>query len=99
MRLALAFHAATLPNRLLVSWRRPPLLSSATVLSQILRTEIETWRREYNEVRPKKALCGLTPSAYARQLATKANTIKPGLQIRTLPKAGDVGPRCCECRQ
>lgn len=33
------------------------------------RTVIETWRREYNEERPKKALGGLTPAAYARQLA------------------------------
>ena len=33
------------------------------------RTDIETWRREYNEERPKKALGGLTPSAYAKQLA------------------------------
>ena len=32
------------------------------------RTEIETWRREYNEERPKKALGGLTPAAYAKQL-------------------------------
>ncbi|WP_114241262.1 IS3 family transposase [Dyella sp. C9] len=32
------------------------------------RTEIETWRREYNEERPKKALGGLTPAAYAEQL-------------------------------
>ena len=29
---------------------------------------IETWRREYNEERPKKGLGGLTPAAYARQL-------------------------------
>lgn len=29
---------------------------------------IETWRREYNEERPKKGLGGLTPSAYAMQL-------------------------------
>ena len=36
------------------------------------RTEIETWRREYNEERPKKALGGMTPSAYAEQLAMKA---------------------------
>jgi len=28
------------------------------------RTVIETWCREYNEERPKKALGGLTPSAY-----------------------------------
>ena len=33
------------------------------------RTVIETWRREYNEERPKKALGGLTPEAYARTLA------------------------------
>ena len=43
------------------------------------RTAIETWRREYNEERPKKALGGLTPSAYARQLAQEADTINPGL--------------------
>ena len=36
------------------------------------RTEIETWRREYNEERPKKALGGMTPAAYAEQLAMKA---------------------------
>lgn len=41
------------------------------------RTVIETWRREYNEERPKKALGGLTPSDYARQLASA--TIDPGL--------------------
>ncbi|HEX5755385.1 MAG TPA: IS3 family transposase [Arenimonas sp.] len=33
------------------------------------RTVIETWRREYNEERPKKGLGGLTPSAYAKRLA------------------------------
>jgi transposase InsO family protein len=33
---------------------------------------IEAWRREYNEERPKKSLGGMTPSAYARHLATKA---------------------------
>ena len=33
------------------------------------RAIIETWRREYNEERPKKALGGLTPAAYAKQLA------------------------------
>jgi len=41
------------------------------------RTVIETWRREYNEERPKKALGGQTPSAYAKQLASA--TINPGL--------------------
>ncbi len=38
---------------------------------------IETWRREYNEERPKKALGGLTPSAYASQLAMKSATLTP----------------------
>ncbi|MSR12420.1 MAG: IS3 family transposase, partial [Gammaproteobacteria bacterium] len=38
-----------------------------------------TWRREYNEKRPKKALGGLTPTAYARQLAMKTDTVNPGL--------------------
>ena len=33
------------------------------------RTVIETWRREYNEERPKRALGGLTPAAYAKRLA------------------------------
>lgn len=40
---------------------------------------IESWRREYNEERPKKSLGGLTPSAYARQLAMKSATLTPGL--------------------
>ena len=35
------------------------------------RVVIEAWRREYNEERPKKGLEGLTPSAYAEQLALK----------------------------
>ncbi|MCH6483626.1 transposase [Pseudoxanthomonas sp. LH2527] len=43
------------------------------------RTEIETWRREYNEERPKKTLGGLAPATYAEQLAAKAATMKPGL--------------------
>lgn len=33
------------------------------------RTIIEAWRQEYNNERPKKALGGLTPIAYARQLS------------------------------
>jgi putative transposase len=37
---------------------------------------IETWRREYNEERPKKALGGLTPAAYARQLTATMKTAK-----------------------
>lgn len=35
------------------------------------RTMIETWRREYNDERPKKALGGMTPAAYAKQIAEK----------------------------
>src|SRR3546814_13167754 len=50
------------------------------------RTVIETWRREYNEERPKKALGGLTPSDYARQLASA--TIDPGHYTAVLLKAG-----------
>ena len=34
-----------------------------------VKTIIEAWRQEYNNERPKKALGGLTPAAYARQLA------------------------------
>ena len=40
---------------------------------------IEAWRREYNEERPKKALGGLTPAAYAKQLAAKSVTVTTGL--------------------
>jgi transposase InsO family protein len=40
---------------------------------------IEAWRREYNEERPKKALGGLTPAAYAKQLAEKSVTVSTGL--------------------
>ena len=37
---------------------------------------IETWRREYNEERPKKRLGGLTPAAYAVQLTARTKTAK-----------------------
>ena len=42
---------------------------------------IETWRREYNDERPKRALGGLTPAAYARQLTagTKVAKVTAGL--------------------
>lgn len=36
---------------------------------------IETWRREYNEERPKKSLGGLTPAAYARSLTQKSGKV------------------------
>lgn len=43
------------------------------------RTEIERWRREHNDERPKESLGGLTPALYAKQLALKAVTMNPGL--------------------
>jgi transposase InsO family protein len=43
------------------------------------RTVIEVWRREYNDERPKRALGGLTPSQYAKQLAQKMVTVTAGL--------------------
>ncbi|AXQ10239.1 transposase [Xanthomonas oryzae pv. oryzae] len=42
------------------------------------RTEIERWRREYNEHRPKKTIGGMTLAAYAQQLAN-SDIINPGL--------------------
>ena len=38
---------------------------------------VEQWRREYNDERPKRGLGGLTPSAYARQLARNPATLTP----------------------
>ncbi len=43
------------------------------------RAEVAIWRREYNEVRTKKVRGGLTPAAYAKQLAVNAASMKPGL--------------------
>ena len=43
------------------------------------RTIIEAWRREYNEERLKAGLAGLTPAAYAKQLASKPVTVTPRL--------------------
>jgi putative transposase len=40
------------------------------------RAIIEDWQREYNDERPKKALGGLTPAAYARQLTKRTETAK-----------------------
>ena len=45
--------------------------------------------RAYNEGRPKKLLGGLTPAAYARQLAGKAVTVSHGLKSRVLLKPGE----------
>lgn len=38
---------------------------------------IAIWTREYNEERPKPGLGGLTPAAYAKQLAAKPATFIP----------------------
>src|SRR5678816_4532832 len=43
------------------------------------RAVIETWRREYNEERPKKSLGGLTPAQYANQLMKETGTVTAGL--------------------
>ena len=40
---------------------------------------IDTWRREYNEERPKKGLGGLTPAAYAKTLMKETSTVTAGL--------------------
>lgn len=43
------------------------------------RSIIETWRKQYNNERPKKGLGGITPAEYAKQLATKLDTVTAGL--------------------
>ena len=43
------------------------------------RAIIERCRREHNEERPKKALDGLTSSAYAKHLAEKSAIVTTGL--------------------
>jgi transposase InsO family protein len=42
-------------------------------------TLIETWRREYNEDRPKRQLGGLTPAQHAMQLTQNVATVTAGL--------------------
>jgi transposase InsO family protein len=49
---------------------------------------IEVWRSEYNEERPKKALGGLTPTAYARQLAERSATVAPDSKHGCYSKMG-----------
>jgi transposase InsO family protein len=38
---------------------------------QHARVVVETWRKEYNEERPKRSLGGLTPTDYAKTLIQK----------------------------
>ncbi len=42
------------------------------------RSVIESWRREYNEERPKRVLGGLTPAEYALRLADQKVVTMPG---------------------
>lgn len=44
---------------------------------QHARVVVEAWRREYNEERPKRALGGLTPAAYAKTLIQKTVKLTP----------------------
>ncbi|MCM5657130.1 integrase core domain-containing protein, partial [Xanthomonas hortorum] len=53
------------------------------------RTEIERWRREYNEDRPKKAIGGMTPAAYAQHLAN-TDIINPDSKPDRYSGRGDV---------
>ena len=41
------------------------------------RVIVETWRKEYNEERPKKSLGGMTPAAYAKTLIQKPVKLTP----------------------
>jgi transposase InsO family protein len=43
------------------------------------RGVIETWRKEYNDERPKRILGGLTPTEYAKQIRQKADTLTVSL--------------------
>lgn len=45
------------------------------------RAVIETWRREYNDERPKRSLGGMTPTQYANQLAIRAVTMGPDSKV------------------
>jgi transposase InsO family protein len=39
------------------------------------RGVIDTWKREYNDGRPKRSLGGLTSTEYAKQTGQKADTL------------------------
>ena len=54
---------------------RPPGVNLAVPSLAHARTVIETWRREYNEERPKESLGGLTPAEHATTLAVRAITM------------------------
>jgi transposase InsO family protein len=44
-----------------------------------VRGVIETWRKEYNDERPKRILSGLTPTEYPKQISQKAETLTVSL--------------------
>jgi putative transposase len=54
---------------------------------------IETWRREYNEERPKKGLGGLTPAQYAKQLIEKRGNHRRALKP-TATQDGGTSDTC-----
>jgi len=58
------------------------------------RAEIERWRREYNEERPKKSFSWLAPAVYAKQMAEKAFTMPGRLETKPLLKAGGRRQAC-----
>jgi len=58
------------------------------------RVEIERWRREINEEKPKRSLGGLPPAAYVRQIADKALTKAGDTLIPTATQGGgDIGAK------
>jgi putative transposase len=59
---------------------------------QHARVVVETWRKEYNEERPKRSLGGLTSVAYAKTLIQKQLNYPPGLQSPVLLKMGGRRP-------
>ncbi len=54
-----------------------------------VRTEIERWRREHNEERPKDAIGGMTPAVYAKHLAN-IDIINPDSKPDYYSRRGDV---------
>jgi putative transposase len=55
------------------------------------RGVIDTWRREYNDERPKRILGGLTPTEYAKQISQKADTLTVSLESQ--PELNSGGRR------
>jgi hypothetical protein len=67
----------------------PCCFCHASATGQLLpfaKVAIKAWRRESNEKRPKKSLGGMTPSAYAKQLAVKSATLTPESKSKLLKR-------------